>query len=77
MVVTVDRFGFAVGTLLAKTCIPTVRRHDGGECELTETPSTLTGEFTGTTENPRGKIGTLEGSSPFIVSWIESTSTAE
>lgn len=68
---TLERLSLAVATLLAKTCIPTVSKHDG---ELTKMPS---GGFTGTTENPSGKIGILEGSLPFIASLTALTSTVE
>jgi len=65
MTETVERSSLSVVTLLPKTCIATVSKHEG---ELTELPSTPSDGFTGTTENPTGKSGISEGSSPFMAS---------
>lgn len=82
MAVTLDRFSFEVGIVLARTCRPTVSRHPE-LCSLLSPgigiglllssvvvmmfPS-LVGGATGTMENPIGRRGMQEGSSPLMAS---------
>ena len=69
MAVTLDRLSFADGIVLARTCKPTVRRQPelatpssgGGDgCPSTVDPTT------GTMENPMGRRGMQDGSSPLM-----------
>ena len=71
MAVTLDKFSFAVGIVLARTCRPTVRRQP--EEELCSSPEDGIGfssavGVTGTMENPMGRRGMQEGSSPLMAS---------
>lgn len=71
MAVTLDKLSFADGMVLARTCKPTVRRQlelafvvpssgGGAGCPPTVDP------MAGTMENPMGRRGMQEGSSPLI-----------
>lgn len=71
MAVTLDKLSFADGMVLARTCKPTVRRQpelafgvpsSGGGAGC---PSTVEPRM-GTMENPMGRRGMQEGSSPLI-----------
>lgn len=69
MAVTLDRLSFADGMVLARTCSPTVRRQPELATAALAVPSSSGGvgcPSTGTMENPMGRRGMQEGSSPLI-----------
>lgn len=79
MAVTLDRFSFALGIVLARTCSPMVRRQppwfsgtlEGVGCFMLASFESLFAGCCdeppqGTITNPRGRRGMQDGSSPFI-----------
>jgi hypothetical protein len=83
--VTLERLSFAEGIVLARTCIPMIRRQpelaeaalvvdDGVPVTPCSDDVSVFDESIGTIMNPCGRSEMHEGSSPLIASWIESTS---
>ncbi|MFS8030391.1 hypothetical protein Hanom_Chr17g01533491 [Helianthus anomalus] len=80
-VLALMRFSFAVGIELASTCSPTVNRHPPPDSAVVvvEVEVMLPLGFcpNGIMTNPKGRRGMHDGSPPFIVSLMASTSTVE
>lgn len=77
MAVALEMLSLALGMGLARTWSPTVRRQPLAASCSSKLSESEAAEAAGMMEKPMGRRGIEEGSSPFIASCMDSTSTVE